>query len=62
MPRPRFNKLAPEKRERIMEAAAKEFAVGWSVVLSGTGAKDYYRAESGYTSLGNYMVKQLATR
>ncbi len=26
MPRPRFNKLAPEKRERIMEAAAKEFA------------------------------------
>lgn len=26
MPRPRFNKLSPQKRERILEAAAKEFA------------------------------------
>ena len=26
MPRPRFNKLKPQKRERILEAAAKEFA------------------------------------
>lgn len=26
MPRPRFSKLSPEKRERIMEAAAKEFS------------------------------------
>ena len=26
MPRPRFNKLPAEKRERILEAAAKEFA------------------------------------
>lgn len=26
MPRPRFNKLSAEKRERILEAAAKEFA------------------------------------
>lgn len=26
MPRPRFNKLTVEKRERILEAAAKEFA------------------------------------
>lgn len=26
MPRPRFNKLSLEKRERILEAAAKEFA------------------------------------
>ncbi len=26
MPRPRFNKLSSEKRERILEAAAKEFA------------------------------------
>jgi AcrR family transcriptional regulator len=26
MSRPRFNKLSPEKRERIMEAAAKEFS------------------------------------
>jgi AcrR family transcriptional regulator len=27
MPRPRFNKLSEEKRERIMEAAAKEFSM-----------------------------------
>lgn len=27
MPRPRFRKLSEEKRERILEAAAKEFAV-----------------------------------
>lgn len=26
MPRPRFNKLSPEKQERIMEAAAREFS------------------------------------
>ena len=26
MPRPRFNKLSAEKRECILEAAAKEFA------------------------------------
>ena len=26
MPRPRFNKLSPQKRDRILEAAAKEFA------------------------------------
>lgn len=26
MPRPRFEKLSPEKRERILEAAAQEFA------------------------------------
>ena len=26
MPRPRFKKLSPEKREQILEAAAKEFA------------------------------------
>ncbi|MBE2197225.1 MAG: TetR/AcrR family transcriptional regulator [Anaerolinea sp.] len=26
MPRPRFDKLPPEKRERILEAAAREFA------------------------------------
>ena len=26
MPRPRFEKLTPEKRENILETAAKEFA------------------------------------
>jgi len=28
-------------------------------ILSGTGAKEYYRAECGYRSQGNYMVKDL---
>lgn len=42
--------------ERI---AADEFSTGKMVVLSGTGAKEYYRTECGYRSLGNYMVKDL---
>ena len=29
MPRPRFEKLALEKREHILETAAKEFADLW---------------------------------
>jgi len=29
------------------------------VVLSGTGAKEYYRSEFGYSSQGDYMVKRL---
>ena len=45
--------------ERI---AADEFRVKQMVVLSGSGAKEYYRAESGYRSMGNYMVKRLETR
>ncbi len=42
--------------ERI---AGEEFRVPWMVVLSGTGAKEYYRTEFGYRSRGNYMVKNL---
>ena len=44
--------------ERI---AADEFQAGQMVVLSGVGARDYYRTESGYRSLGEYMVKELRT-
>jgi elongator complex protein 3 len=41
--------------ERI---AGEEFHTGWISVLSGTGAKEYYRAES-YRAEGDYMVKEL---
>jgi elongator complex protein 3 len=40
--------------ERI---AREEFRAGRMVVLSGTGAREYYRVECGYRSSGNYMVK-----
>jgi elongator complex protein 3 len=44
--------------ERI---ASEEFQARWMVVLSGTGTKEYYRAEFGYSSQGDYMVKNLDT-
>jgi elongator complex protein 3 len=43
--------------ERI---AKNEFGAGRMVILSGTGAKEYYRTGSDYTSQGEYMVKSLA--
>jgi elongator complex protein 3 len=45
-----------QEAERI---ARDEFQAGRMVVLSGTGAKEYYRIESGYRSEGDYMVKDL---
>jgi elongator complex protein 3 len=39
-----------------------EFQSGRMVILSGTGAKEYYRNESGYRSQGDYMVKELKPR
>lgn len=42
--------------ERI---AADEFQIKRIAILSGTGAKEYYRTEFGYSSLGDYMVKSL---
>ena len=44
--------------ERI---AAEEFRVPVITVLSGVGAKEYYRTEFGYRSQGDYMVKSLAS-
>jgi len=44
--------------ERI---AAEEFRVPVIAVLSGVGAKEYYRTEFGYRSQGDYMVKSLAS-
>jgi elongator complex protein 3 len=45
--------------ERI---ARDEFKARQMVVLSGTGAKEYYRTEFGYSSQGDYMVKTLIPR
>ncbi len=45
--------------ERIAE---EEFQAKQVLVLSGVGAREYYRAESGYRSLGEYMVNELAAR
>ena len=42
--------------ERI---AAAEFQAKWLAILSGTGAKEYYRA-GGYAARGHYMVKRLS--
>jgi len=50
-----LGKALLKEAERI---ADEEFQVPRMVVLSGTGAKEYYR-ESGYSSQENYMVKSL---
>jgi len=42
--------------ERI---ARDEFQAQEMIVLSGTGAREYYRTEFGYGSQGDYMVKKL---
>ena len=49
-------------RELLREAeriAEEEFQARQVLVLSGVGAREYYRTESGYRSLGEYMVKEL---
>ncbi len=51
-----LGKALLHEAERI---AGEEFQAQQVVVLSGTGAKEYYRSESGYSSLGDYMVKEL---
>ncbi len=40
--------------------AANMFQAQWMIILSGVGAKEYYRSEFGYRSQGDYMVKGLA--
>jgi histone acetyltransferase (RNA polymerase elongator complex component) len=44
--------------ERI---AAGEFGVSQVAVLSGVGAREYYRSDLGYSLRGYYMVKNLPT-
>ena len=51
-----LGKALLHEAERI---AGEEFQAQQVVVLSGIGAKEYYRSESGYSSLGDYMVKEL---
>jgi len=51
-----LGKALLHEAERI---AGEEFQAQHMVVLSGTGAKEYYRYEFGYSSQGDYMVKKL---
>lgn len=51
-----LGKALLREAERI---AWEEFKAPTMVVLSGTGAKEYYRTECGYSSQGHYMVKSL---
>jgi len=53
-----LGKALLREAERI---AGEEFQVRQMVVLSGTGAKEYYRIEFSYRSQGDYMVKGLAS-
>jgi len=52
-----LGKALLQEAERI---ADDEFQAQQMVVLSGTGAKEYYRTEFGYGSQGNYMIKNLS--
>ncbi|MFC1932907.1 elongator complex protein 3 [Chloroflexota bacterium] len=51
-----LGKALLNEAERI---AREEFQEQQMVVLSGTGAKEYYRSEFGYNSEADYMVKSL---
>ncbi|MAF85720.1 MAG: tRNA uridine(34) 5-carboxymethylaminomethyl modification radical SAM/GNAT enzyme Elp3 [Dehalococcoidales bacterium] len=51
-----LGKALLREAERI---AANEFQVKLMVVLSGVGAREYYRSEFDYSLQGNYMVKNL---
>ncbi|MBA7700970.1 tRNA uridine(34) acetyltransferase [subsurface metagenome] len=51
-----LGKALMREAERI---ASEEFQTQQMVVLSGIGAKEYYRAEFGYSSQSDYMVKNL---
>jgi elongator complex protein 3 len=50
-----FGKAMLKEAERLSRA---EFGKKYAAVLSGVGAREYYRAE-GYHLEGNYMVKEL---
>jgi len=51
-----LGKALLREAERI---ARHEFRAQQMVILSGVGAKEYYRSEFGYSSQGDYMVKEL---
>jgi len=54
-----IGRMLLREAERI---TAEEFQAKQVLVLSGVGAREYYRAESGYRTLAEYMVKDLASR
>ena len=45
--------------QKAEEIALSEFQADCMAVLSGVGAREYYRTDLGYTLEGNYMVKKL---
>ena len=51
-----LGKVLLREAERI---ATEEFQLHQMVILSGIGAKEYYRSEFGYSSQEHYMVKSL---
>ena len=51
-----LGKALLREAERI---AAERFKAQWMVILSGVGAREYYRSELGYHLQGDYMVKKL---
>jgi len=51
-----FGRALLTEAERL---AREEFQAKQMVVLSGVGAKEYFRADFGYRLLGDYMVKSL---
>ena len=51
-----LGKALLREAERI---AREEFKAPYMLVLSGVGAKEYYRSEFGYNSTGDYMAKNL---
>ncbi|MBI4267339.1 MAG: GNAT family N-acetyltransferase [Chloroflexi bacterium] len=52
-----FGKALLAEAERI---AREEFQAPLMVVLSGVGAKEYYRSGCGYRSQADYMIKSLS--
>jgi elongator complex protein 3 len=51
-----LGKALLREAERI---AAEEFGARQMTILSGVGAREYYRTEFGYQSRGDYMVREL---
>ncbi len=54
-----FGKALLREAERI---AGEEFRAGRLAVLSGTGAREYYRGGFGYREAAGYMVRDLGTQ
>jgi len=54
-----LGKALLREAERI---AAEEFGARQMTILSGVGAREYYRTEFGYKSQGDYMVRDLGVR